>query len=119
MIAAHQTARALAAEVGFSGSDLTVIATATSELARNILTYATRGDMVFSGVQDGARSGIRITARDEGPGIPDIELALKDGFSTTNSLGLGLPGTKRLMDDLDIISNVGAGTTVTVTKWLD
>lgn len=119
VVAAHQAARALALELGFAGSEPTIIATATSELARNIITYATRGEMVFSLVTDGDRRGIRIVARDQGPGIADVELALQDGFSTTGSLGLGLPGTKRLMDDLEVVSCPGGGTTVTGTKWLD
>lgn len=119
VVAAHQAARALALELGFAGSEPTIIATATSELARNIITYATRGEMVFSLVTDGDRRGIRIVARDQGPGIADVELALQDGFSTTGSLGLGLPGTRRLMDDLEVVSCPGGGTTVTGTKWLD
>lgn len=113
---ARQTGRALAAQLGFSSADQTLIATAISEMARNILVYATSGEILLRAEQDG-RPGIAIIARDEGPGIPDIERALQNGYSTSGSLGVGLPGTKRIMDEFSIISEAGKGTTVTMKKW--
>jgi serine/threonine-protein kinase RsbT len=118
IVTARQQGRARAQHVGFTGSDLTVIATAISELGRNILAYAGSGDIILQPVHAGGRRGIVVVARDEGPGIPDVELALQDAYSTSKSLGLGLPGTRRLMDEFDIVSVVGKGTTVTVKKWL-
>jgi serine/threonine-protein kinase RsbT len=117
IVAARRTARELATQVGFSGSDLTIIATAISEVARNIVVYANRGEIVLSAVQRGNRRGVLVVARDEGPGIPDILLAMRDGFSTGKSLGLGLPGAKRMMDEFEISSEVGKGTTITMRKW--
>lgn len=117
IVSARQRGRALAAELGFSGADLTMIATAISEVTRNIVEYAKRGEIVLSLVQEGGKRGIVIVARDEGPGIPDIAQALQDGYSTGKGLGLGLPGAKRLMDEFDIVSEVGKGTTVTMKKW--
>jgi serine/threonine-protein kinase RsbT len=118
IVTARQQGRALAAQLGFSSIDQTLIATAISEMARNIITYAGHGEIVLRPVQetDGKR-GIVIIARDEGPGIPDVELAMQNGYSTSSSLGLGLPGAKRMMDEFDIISEVGKGTTVTMKKW--
>jgi serine/threonine-protein kinase RsbT len=118
IIIARMKGRELASMVGFSRTDLTLIAAATSEIARNIFVYAGRGEMVFSLLREGRRHGILITARDSGPGIPDIEKAMQDGFSTGKSLGLGLPGAKRIMDDFAIVSAVGKGTTVTMKKWV-
>ncbi len=117
IVTARQKGRELAAEIGFSGSDLTVIATAISEVARNIVTYADTGEILLSAVNHGIKHGITIIARDNGPGIPDIQQAMQDGFSTAKSLGLGLPGAKRLMDEFEIESEVGKGTTVTMKKW--
>ena len=96
---------------------MTLIATAISELARNIVQYAQRGEIILS-VVEGSRRGIQIVARDQGPGIPDLELAMRDGYSTGGSLGLGLPGARRLMDEFAIDSEVGKGTTVSMRKWL-
>ncbi len=118
IVSARQQGRALAAQVGFSGGDLTLIATAISEIARNIVVYAKRGEIVLSPVQDGPRRGILVVARDQGPGIPDVARAMQDGYSTGRSLGLGLPGAKRIMDDFEIVSEVGKGTTVTMRKWM-
>jgi serine/threonine-protein kinase RsbT len=118
LVVARQMGRSLAARFGFTGSDLTVIATAISELARNILEYAQTGEILLTPVERGGRSGIAIAARDEGPGIPDLAQALQDGYSTGKGLGLGLPGARRLMDEFEIVSEVGRGTTVTVRKWL-
>ncbi len=117
IVSARQTGRRMAAELGFSSSQLTMIATAISELARNVVTYAGGGEVVLELREIGARRGIHVIARDEGPGIPDLEAALQDGFSTGQSLGLGLPGARRLMDEFDIVSTVGEGTTVSTTKW--
>ena len=117
IVTARQKGRELAAETGFSGSDLTVIATAISEIARNIVTYAGRGEVILCTVRQGGKHGIQIVAADGGPGIADIELAMRDGYSTGKSLGLGLPGAKRLMDEFEITSTVGRGTTVTMRKW--
>ena len=117
VLIARQKARELAKTLKFSGSELTLIATAISEVARNIVTYAKAGQIVLQLVNHERRRGIRVVARDQGPGIPDIARAMEDGFSTSKSLGLGLPGSKRLMDDFDIVSTLGKGTTVTMTKW--
>lgn len=118
IIVARQMGRDLAIEAGFSGSDLTIIATAISELARNIVVYAKRGEIVLDVVRADERCGIAVVAQDEGPGIADVEQAMRDGYSTGNSLGLGLPGARRLMDEFRIESAVGKGTTVTMKKWV-
>lgn len=119
IVAARQQGRAAATEIGFQGSDLTVVATAISEVARNILEYARIGEIVIGPAytQDGRR-GVSIVARDKGPGIANVPRAMQDGFSTGKGLGLGLPGAKRLMDEFEIESELGCGTTVTMTKWL-
>ncbi len=114
---ARQKGRELAMTIGISGSDLTLLATAISEIARNIVQYAGRGEIEFRSVVRGGRRGLLIVARDFGPGIPDIARAMQDGFSTSRGMGLGLPGAKRLMDDFKIVSEVGKGTTVTMVKW--
>jgi serine/threonine-protein kinase RsbT len=103
--------------LGFTSSDATLIATAISELARNIVSYARTGKIVLRGIQASSRVGIQVVASDEGPGIADIRKALRDGFSTSGSLGLGLPGVRRLMDEFGITSQPGHGTTVVVKKW--
>lgn len=118
IVTARQVGRELATQVGFTGSDLTLIATAISELARNIVTYAKRGQIIFDLIQANGKNGILVVAKDEGPGISNVEQAMRDGFSTGKSLGLGLPGAKRLMDEFDIVSEVGKGTTITVKKWV-
>lgn len=117
IVIARQKGRELATKIGFTPADLALIATAISELARNIVLYAQEGEIAISAVEDSGKKGIAMVARDEGPGIPDIERALQEGYSTSKSLGLGLPGVKRLMDDFDIVSEVGRGTTVTVKRW--
>jgi serine/threonine-protein kinase RsbT len=117
VLVARQKARELAKSLKFSSSELTLIATAISEVARNIVTYAKQGEIALRLVSKGPRRGIRVVAHDEGPGIADVTRAMEDGFSTSSSLGLGLPGSKRLMDDFDIVSTLGKGTTVTMTKW--
>jgi serine/threonine-protein kinase RsbT len=117
IVTARQKGRALAAELGFSSGDATLIATAISELARNIVSYARKGEITLKAAHGSARQGILVVASDNGPGIPDIRQAMRDGFSTSGSLGLGLPGVRRLMDEFEIASQPGQGTTVTVKKW--
>lgn len=117
VVIARQKIRALVSELRFSGSELTLIATAISEVARNIVSYAGSGEVVMRLVRRGQRRGITVVARDKGPGIADIEQAMKDGFSTSRGLGLGLPGSKRLMDEFELVSEVGKGTEITMTKW--
>ena len=117
VVTARQRARELAADLELSSTDQTLLATAISEVARNITTYATRGEVLVSVVQDDNRRGIRVVARDDGPGIEDIERALQDGYTTGGGLGLGLPGARRLVDDFSIDSTPGQGTTVTLVKW--
>jgi serine/threonine-protein kinase RsbT len=117
IVAARQAGRELAATAGFTGSDLTLIATAISEVARNIVEYARHGEVRLSLAVKHGRRGLVVVAQDDGPGIPDIEQAMRDGFSTGKSLGLGLPGARRLMDEFEIVSEVGKGTTVTMRKW--
>lgn len=118
IVLARQKGRELAIEAGFSKTDQTLIATAISEVARNIVVYARAGEITVTLVAKGARRGIRVIACDQGPGIRDIALAMRDGYSTANSLGLGLPGAKRLMDDFEIESQPGQGTTITMAKWV-
>ena len=118
ILTARQRGRAMAAEVGFSSSNLTLIATAISELARNILLYARRGEIVLSRLEENGRPGIAVKARDDGPGIPDVNLAMRSGYSTSGSLGLGLPGVQRLMDEFVIVSEPRKGTIVTAKKWV-
>lgn len=114
--------REIAGEMGFSPMECTLIATAISELARNIVLYARQGEIrLSSAIQTSSTgpnsAGIVIVAHDEGPGIRDLRNALQDGFSTSRGLGLGLPGVKRIMDEFDIVSKLTEGTTVTVKKW--
>jgi len=117
VVIARQKIRALVLDLRFSGSELTLIATAISEVARNIVSYAGSGEIVMRVVRQGQRRGITVVARDQGPGIADIERAMEDGFSTSRGLGLGLPGSKRLMDEFELVSEVGKGTEITMTKW--
>jgi serine/threonine-protein kinase RsbT len=117
IVTARQEGRRLASLLDFSPSDLTVIAAAISEVARNIVEYASRGEIHVKLVERNGRRGVMVVAKDVGPGIADISLALQDGFSTSGSLGLGLPGARRLMDEFELTSEVGKGTTVTMRKW--
>ena len=119
VVTARQKGREMAARIGFSGTELTLIATAISEIARNIVEHAHEGEIIVAEAQRDGRNGILVIGRDEGPGIVDVELAMRDGFSTGRSLGLGLPGAKRLMDEFEIASELGIGTTVTMKKWLE
>jgi serine/threonine-protein kinase RsbT len=116
IVQARQLARELATEMGFGGSDVTRIASAISEIARNILDYAREGEIHFQPIDHG--KGLQITARDRGPGIADVSLAMQYGYSSSNGLGVGLPGARWLMDDFNIESAPGKGTVVTMTKWL-
>jgi len=118
IVEARMAARALAEYVGFNGAQLVMIATAVSEIARNIIEYAKSGEVVISPIQNGTRRGLEVVARDQGPGIADVSQAMQDGFSTSRGLGLGLPGSRRLMDDFHLESKVGLGTKVTMRKWL-
>ncbi len=117
IISARRHGRDLARSAGFSLGDQTVIATAVSEIARNILMYAKRGEVRFRVVNDGDRCGLIVVAADRGPGIADVDLALQEGHSTAGGLGLGLPGARRLMDDFEIVTAVGEGTAITMRKW--
>jgi RNA polymerase sigma factor (sigma-70 family) len=117
VVAARKQGRELAAQAGFSATELTIIATAISEIARNIVMFAERGEVVVSLVGENSRQGVTVVARDSGPGIPDLERALQDGYSGYGGMGLGLPGSRRLMDEFEITSEVDKGTTVTMTKW--
>lgn len=117
IVIARQKGRELANHLGFGSSDLAIIATAISELARNIVLYASRGEVILKSTQENDASGIIVVASDEGSGIADVEEAMHDGYSTSGSLGLGLPGVRRLMDEFEIVSKIGCGTTVTAKKW--
>ena len=117
LVRAREQGRVLAGQLGFTQGDLTLVATAISELARNIVRYARRGEIVLRQAEDGGIPGIVIIARDEGPGIPDVNRAMEQGYSTSGGLGLGLPGVRRIMDKFEIVSEVGKGTVVTAVKW--
>ena len=117
IVLACQKGRAMAAQLGLSSNDQIIVVIAISEVARNIFEYAGRGEILLGPACQNGRRGITIVARDDGPGIPDTEQALQDGYSTGEGLGLGLSGARRLMDEFDIESTVGQGTTVTMKKW--
>lgn len=117
IVTARQEGRALAMLLGFSSTEATLVAAAISELARNIILYAKNGDIVLGLVEEGGKRGVAVVARDEGPGIPDVRRAMEGGYSTSGGLGLGLPGVRRLMDEFEIVSEPGKGTTVKVKKW--
>jgi RNA polymerase sigma factor (sigma-70 family) len=117
VVLARQRGHELATSLGFSASEATVIATAISELARNIVRFARRGEIVVSALDEDGRCGVMVVAQDAGPGIPDLALALTEGHTTYGGYGLGLPGCRRMMDEFDITSEVGRGTIVTMTKW--
>lgn len=118
VVTARQEARTMGAGLGFSSTDLTLLATAISEVARNITTYAGEGEVTLRVLDQDGRRGIEVLAADEGPGIENVELAMRDGFTTGNGLGLGLPGTRRLVDDFDLQTTPGVGTTVRLVKWI-
>ena len=117
ILVARQAVRRLAQELSFSLVDQTKIVTATSELARNTVIYGGGGTMLAEVVAEDSRQGVRLTFADEGPGIPDLELAMKDGWTSGSGLGMGLSGTKRLVNDFAIDTKPGAGTRVTIAKW--
>jgi serine/threonine-protein kinase RsbT len=117
MVPARAEGRRLAEQLGFSRTDATLIATAISEVGRNILVHAGSGEIVLTPVLENERHGLEVVARDEGPGISDIDAALRDGYGSRGGLGLGLPGAKRLMDEFEIASRLGQGTTVIMKKW--
>ena len=117
LVAARAEARALAIQLGFSRTDATLIATAISEIARNIVVHVGRGEIVMRPVYEGQRYGLVVVASDEGPGIRDVEAALAKGNTGRGGLGLGLPGARRLMDEFEVECGPQRGTTVTMTKW--
>ena len=117
IVTARRASREVAAALGFSSGELAVIATAISEIARNIVVYAKRGDISLELVEKNGRRGIRVVAVDHGPGIRDVPLAMRDGYSTSRGLGLGLPGAQRLMDEFEISSELEKGTTIVMIKW--
>src|SRR3954465_14859567 len=117
IVQARGEGRALAGRLGFSRTDATLIATAISEIGRNILVHAGTGEVSIAKTAQDSRLGIEVVARDRGPGIADVEGALSEGYATGNGLGLGLPGAKRLMDEFSIDTELGRGTTVTMRKW--
>jgi serine/threonine-protein kinase RsbT len=117
IVLARQKVRQWAAELGFSLVDQTKIITAASELARNTILYGRGGTLALEALQEGVRKGLRLTFSDQGPGIPDIQLALQDGYTTGGGLGLGLGGAKRLSNEFEIKSRPGEGTTVRIARW--
>ncbi|MBC3952800.1 MULTISPECIES: anti-sigma regulatory factor [Pseudomonas] len=117
VVLARQTARKLAQECGMRLIDLTKMVTAVSELARNTMVYGGGGDMDWQILEEDMRTGLRITFRDEGPGIPDLKLAMTDGWTSGNGMGLGLTGAKRLVEEFELDTAPGAGTRITITRW--
>jgi serine/threonine-protein kinase RsbT len=117
VVVVRQLVRRRAIELGFNLVDQTKIVTAASELARNTLQYGGGGSVIIEGVEETARRGLRLTFQDTGPGIPDVQLAMKDGYTTGTGLGLGLSGARRLSNDFHIESTVGEGTRVVITRW--
>ncbi len=117
IVTARSMARDIARGIGFGSVDQARIATAVSELARNIFVYAKTGEITARMVERNGRKGIEMEFRDQGPGIADIEQAMQDGFTTAGSMGMGLPGARRLMDDFEVQSKVGVGTTIVCRKW--
>jgi serine/threonine-protein kinase RsbT len=117
IVLARQLVRRAAQQIGLSLVDQTKIVTAASELARNTLIYGMGGVMTMEQLENGGRQGLRLSFIDHGPGIPDLELALKDGWTSGSGLGMGLPGARRLVNDFSIESRVGEGTRVTIVRW--
>lgn len=117
LVLVRQAVRTWAAELKFSLVEQTKMVTAASELARNTLDYGKGGNVTLQVLQEGLRKGLRLSFEDQGPGIPDIELALRDGYTSGGGMGLGLGGARRLVNEFDIVSKVGEGTRVTVTRW--
>jgi serine/threonine-protein kinase RsbT len=117
VVEARRHGRSVAERQGFSPVEVTLITTAISEVARNIVIHAGHGQVVVDVVEVHGRRAVEVTARDDGPGIPDLDLAMTDGYSTRRGLGLGLPGVRRLMDEVELHSTTGVGTTVVLRKW--
>lgn len=117
VVLARQLVRKLASEAGMRLVDLTKLVTAVSELARNTVVYGGGGDMDWSVLEDGVQVGVRLLFRDEGPGIPDLKLAMTDGWTSGNGMGLGLTGARRLVDEFELDTTPGAGTRITITRW--
>jgi len=117
IVTARQLGRQLAGELGLADAEVTLLVAAISEVARNIVDHARRGEVLFNVIENGVKRGLQIVARDDGPGIPDVERAMQYGYSTAGGLGVGLPGAKWLMDEFAIDSTVGQGTRVTMCKW--
>jgi serine/threonine-protein kinase RsbT len=117
VVKARQSVRAMCAELGFSLVDQTKMVTAASELARNTIVHGRGGTVSLELIEDGARKGVRLQFEDQGPGIPDIARALQDGYTTGKGMGLGLPGSRRLVNEFDVTSELGVGTRVTVVRW--
>jgi serine/threonine-protein kinase RsbT len=117
VVQVRQAVRTWSIEVGFSLVDQTKIVTAASELARNTLDYGGGGEVRLEILQNGLRRGLRLTFEDRGPGIPDIAKAMTDGYTSGGGMGMGLPGSKRLVNEFEIVSRVGEGTRVTITRW--
>lgn len=117
VVRARQAVRGWAVEMGFSLVDQTKLVTAASELARNTVVYGGGGTLLMEALEDGARNGLRLVFADQGPGIPDVEMALRDGYTTGGGLGLGLGGARRLVNEFAIESAAGQGTRITVVKW--
>ena len=118
IVAARRRDREIAAQLGFSNCDLTLIATAISEIARNAVEYATGGDIVLTSIKEGTKRGLKIVVSDQGPGIAGVPTVMRDGYSSGAGLGIGLPGARRLVDDFEINSELGKGTVVTMKKWV-
>ncbi len=117
VVAARQSGRDVALRAGFGATEATLLATAISEMARNVVKFAVRGEVRIFPVSSGRDQGVTVVVRDVGPGIADLDRAMQDGYSTYHGLGLGLPGTRRLMDRFEVVTETGKGTTVTMTKW--
>ena len=117
IVLACQKGRTLAEQLGMTGNDQVIVVIAISEVARNIISYAGHGEIVLGAIERHGMRGISVVARDEGPGIPDVARALQDGYSTGGGLGLGLAGARRLMDEFEVQSQSGKGTTITMKKW--
>jgi serine/threonine-protein kinase RsbT len=117
VVVARRGVRDWAAELGLSMLDLTKVVTAASELARNAVVHGGGGTMCLQVVRQDMRQGLRVTFKDSGPGIPEIELAMRDGYTTGNGMGIGLPGAKRLVNEFDLASTPSSGTCVTIVRW--
>ncbi len=117
IVLVRQAVRKWAVEIACSIVDQTKVVTAASELARNLLIYGGGGEVHLSILQEGMRKGLRVVFEDQGPGIPDLDLAFKDGYTSGKGMGLGLGGAKRLVNEFDLVTKVGEGTRITITKW--